>query len=208
MMLEKFSYDEFKNTIAVPRETYERLQNYVELLKKWQKKINLVSNATLEEIWMRHIIDSAQLYSHLSPTDAVIDIGSGAGFPGLVMAIMGIKNMTLVESDIRKVAFLREAARATDTKITLIPQRAQTIDFKPFSTLTARAFASLANLIQTVEKTLNTSHKLLLLKGKKYDAEIKEAQASWSFDYTVNPSITDPEGVILSLHNFSPKGIL
>src|SRR6202046_1394945 len=115
-MTNDFYYNDFVKYIEVPRETFGRLQDYVNLLKKWQAKINLISNSTILDVWKRHIIDSGQLMKYLSESENVIDLGSGAGFPGMVLAILGIKNMTLVESDSRKVAFLKEVARTVEAK--------------------------------------------------------------------------------------------
>jgi 16S rRNA (guanine527-N7)-methyltransferase len=202
MSPKKFSYDDFLQYTAVSRETYSRLEDYTQLLEKWQKTINLVGTMTLKEIWTRHIIDSTQLFSHILPSDKMVDLGSGAGFPGLVIAMMGNQNVTLVESDGRKVAFLREAARATKTKVDIIHKRVEATDLKDFSLIVARGFAPLATLLEIVGSTLKASHKMLLLKGKKFMSEIEQAHAAWSFEYRTFPSITDPEGVILSMRNF------
>ncbi len=194
--------------MSVSRETFSRFQDYHELLKRWQKTINLISPTTLNDIWIRHIIDSVQLFGFVTPADSVVDMGSGAGFPGLVLAILGVKKMALVESDGRKAAFLREASRVTKTEVTIMDKRSESIDLKDFSLVVARGFAPLLGLLEIIGGTLKASHKILLLKGKRYSQEIEEAQASWSFEYKVFPSITDPEGVILSMHNFKKLGVL
>src|SRR5579872_1579950 len=117
MALENFNYDDFIKYKNVPRGTFERLQKYVELLFKWQKTINLVGNTTLKDVWNRHIIDSLQLLEHIIDHDRIVDIGSGAGLPGLVIAIIRGGEVALIESDGRKVAFLREASRITETDV-------------------------------------------------------------------------------------------
>jgi 16S rRNA (guanine527-N7)-methyltransferase len=196
-----FSYDDFIPYINVSRETFLRLESYANLLEKWQKKINLISPSTVSNIWVRHIIDSAQLVEHVSENDVIADIGSGAGFPGLVLAVMGIKNMALIESDTRKVAFLKEAARVTKTNITVLNQRVESVSLSGFSLITARGFAPLKELLDSLKSTLTDRHNILLLKGKHYKSEIETARKSWSFDYEAFPSITEREGVILSIRN-------
>jgi 16S rRNA (guanine527-N7)-methyltransferase len=202
MTSKKFSYDDFTKYVGVSRETFARLGDYVELLEKWQKSINLIGTATIHTVWVRHIIDSAQLIRYIDPADKVVDIGSGAGFPGLVIAIMGIKNVTLVESDARKVAFLREAARVTQTEVVIINKRVESIDLKQYYLIIARGFAPLQAMIAMFSHALNVNHKLLLLKGKSYNSEIDAARKQWSFDYEAIPSATDKDGVILSMQNF------
>ena len=120
--------DEF---FDVSRETLAKFDAYAELLEKWQKRINLVSGKTLPELWTRHFLDSAQLYKSLpSGCNTLVDMGSGAGLPGLVMAIMGVPDVHMIESDSRKVAFLREAARGAGAKVTLHNERIE--DVAPF----------------------------------------------------------------------------
>ena len=116
MAAKNFGADDFRQVSGVSRETLERLRIYEALLRKWQAKINLVGPATLDDAWRRHFLDSAQLFP-LLPANAqvVVDLGSGAGFPGLVLAVMGVPTVHLIESDLRKAAFLREVARETAT---------------------------------------------------------------------------------------------
>ncbi|MBX7145804.1 MAG: 16S rRNA (guanine(527)-N(7))-methyltransferase RsmG [Alphaproteobacteria bacterium] len=106
-----FTSDDFQKIIHVSRETLDRFKIYKSLLEQWQKSINLVSPESLKYIWRRHFLDSAQLYSYIDPNATLMDLGSGAGFPGMVLALMGIKKVHLVESDQRKSAFLNELAR-------------------------------------------------------------------------------------------------
>ncbi len=178
----------------------------MELLKKWQTTINLVSDKTIGAIWTRHIIDSYQLFDKIKQDEAVVDIGSGAGFPGLVLAILGIKRMTLVESDARKVAFLREAARVTKTDVAVMHKRVETIDLEKYSLVIARGFAPLGALLDLLGVALKSSHKLLLLKGKKYQSELEAAEGNWLFDYDIYPSITEKDGVVLSVRNLRKRG--
>lgn len=206
-MTEKnFSYDEFSKITPISRETYQHLEAYVDLLKKWQSKINLISSKTLSSVWQRHVVDSAQVIGHINQNDSVIDLGSGAGLPGLILSILGVKNVTLVESDGRKVAFLREAARAAGVNVTLHNQRVEEVNLNGFDVITARAFAPLKALLAMVSQTIKATHKMVLLKGKSYLSEIEEALHEWTFDYQIHPSVTDAEGVILTLQNIKKRG--
>lgn len=197
----KFTYDDLKTLVDVPRETFLKLEDYVALLRKWQKQINLISNTTLDDVWTRHIVDSAQLINHIEKTDRVIDVGSGAGFPGVVLTILGVENITMVESDSRKVAFLREAARVSKINVAVLNKRIEEVPVDNFDVVTARAFASLRDIFWAFEGRLMVRHKMLLLKGKSCDMEIKQAKENWSFDYEKFRSITDPEGTVLLVKN-------
>jgi len=203
-MTDNFCYDDFVQKIEVSRETYHRLENYIALLKKWQGKINLISDSTVSDIWKRHIMDSGQLMKYLSESDKIIDIGSGAGFPGMVLAVLGIKNMTLVESDTRKAAFLREAARVAGVEINIINQRIESIAHQDINVITARGFASIDKMFSMIAHIVNISIKLLLLKGKSYLEEVEEAKRNWSFDYQTYPSITG-DGAVIILNNVSKR---
>ncbi|CAK0772879.1 Ribosomal RNA small subunit methyltransferase G [Azospirillaceae bacterium] len=189
-----------KNHCAVSRETEERLILYVALLRKWQMRINLISPSTLPHIWRRHILDSAQLYALLPDSVRVgLDFGSGAGFPGLVLAILGVPDMHLVESDSRKVAFLREASRVTGASITLHECRIEAVP--PFfaDVITARALASLPELLAFSLPFLGKTSHCLFLKGKTVADELTEAARYWTMEINHVPSVTDREGVILQL---------
>lgn len=193
--------DEFLTAIPVSRETGDKLRAYADLLRKWQAKINLVGPATMPDLWRRHFLDSAQLFSHL-PAGPVLDLGSGAGFPGLVLAIMrgeGGDLVHLAESDVRKGAFLREAARITGAPVILHTGRIETL--KPFdiSAVTARALAPVKTLLTLIEPFLTQAPKCLFLKGEKLEDELTEAAKDWKMTVDRIPSVSDPTGFILSL---------
>ncbi|HEU5046790.1 MAG TPA: 16S rRNA (guanine(527)-N(7))-methyltransferase RsmG [Rickettsiales bacterium] len=198
-----FLYQNFQKIVpgGVSRETFTRLEEYVSLLLKWQKKINLISDSTIPDVWARHILDSTQLISHIHPDQRVADLGSGAGLPGIILSILGIKNVTLVESDMRKVAFLREAARVTNTHISISNNRVETILLDEVDVITARGFAPLEKIFSMLGENLTPRHKMVLLKGREYEKEIAEARANWHFDYKKIHSITDNNSAILIIEN-------
>lgn len=165
----------------VSRETFEP---YVELLLKWNQKINLVSKkCTKEEIWDRHICDSAKLFYSIDRDDTLIDIGSGAGFPGIILSIMGINEVTLIESDERKAAFLLQASKISKNKVIILNKRVEELELK-CDILTSRAFASVSKILE-ICKNISVRKKILLLKGEKATEEIDEALKIWSFKYRI-----------------------
>ena len=199
------TYNKFNSHIIVSRETYEKLCIFHKILIKWQKSINLISKNTVKNIWERHFLDSAQLYKFVKNIEGnVIDFGSGAGFPGLVLAIMGKKNIHLVESDHKKCVFLREIAMLTETDITIHNCRIEDLSFINVDLITCRALASMSKLIEYVEIFINKSQterqelpKLLFLKGKSFYSEILELSKTKKISFKEYPSITDTHAKIL-----------
>ena len=190
----------FARVSGVSRETLEKLTSYVELLSQWNRRINLVSANTLGDVWRRHILDCAQLAKHLPRgTRIVVDLGAGAGLPGLVLAAMGVPEMHLVESDLRKSAFLREAARIMDVGVTLHPERIEKVAGFSADAVVARACAETNQLIDYSKKFLSDKSVCLFLKGENAREELRAAQASWDLNAETIPSLSDPSGVILKL---------
>ena len=180
---------------------------YAEILAKWQKTINLVGPKTLPEVWTRHFLDSAQL-APLVPAGArtLTDLGSGAGFPGLVLAILLPQlSVRLVESDARKAAFLAEAARATlgteqaKARVTIIRGRAEDLDPAPQDVVTARALAPLERLLGWAAPCLSDGTICLFPKGEDAASELTEAAKGWTMTIVRHPSLTDPRATILEL---------
>jgi len=190
----------FARVSGVSRETLNRLTAYVELLGQWNRRINLVSANTMGDVWRRHILDCAQLAKHL-PRHAriVVDLGAGAGLPGLVLAAMGVPEMHLVECDLRKTAFLREAARIMDVSVTLHPDRIEKLPGFATDAVVARACAPLSQLIDYSEKFLSPQTICLFLKGESAAEELSLARESWSMTAETVASLSDPSGVILKL---------
>lgn len=204
-------YQDFCNSYGenVSRETFDKLVLYVELLKKWQKKINLVSPKTIAEVWTRHIGDSAQLYPFMAqdiPSHTVIaDFGSGAGFPGLVLSIMGYETIHLVESDQRKAVFLREVIRQCDLSATVHSVRIEALTLKDISCVTARALSSLSQLLDYTFPVLQTGGTCYFLKGESVDAEIETAKENWRFTVEKQASMTDERAVLLKISDIKKR---
>lgn len=197
--------EEFQALSDVSRETMARLKTYVATLKKWQKAINLVSRKSLEDVWRRHILDSAQILDH-APDDANVwyDLGSGAGFPGLVLAILGAGEVHLVESDARKCAFLAEAARATDSTVHIHNCRIEALADEveqpaKIDVITARALADIDKLID-LAKPLATQHTVcLFLKGQDVENELTKSTKLGTLSLENFPSTTNPNSVVLRI---------
>jgi len=192
----------FARLTNVSRETLERLEAYVRLLTAWNARINLVGRNTMGDIWRRHILDSAQLFPMLPPrTRCLVDLGTGAGLPGLVLAIMGIMEVHLLEADLRKVAFLREAVRITGVNASIHPERIEDVAPFPADAVTARALAPLDQLIDISKKFRNLRTISLFLKGEAAQDELAVAQARWQMQAGLVPSRSDPRGAILRLES-------
>lgn len=202
------TYNKFCSHIIVSRETYEKLCMFHKTLMKWQNSINLISKNTIKNVWERHFLDSAQLYKFVKGVKGnIIDFGSGAGFPGLVLAIMGKKNIHLVESDYKKCVFLKEIAMLTETDITIHNCRIEDLNFINVDLITCRALAPLSKLIEYVEIFINksvaesrASPKLLFLKGKSYYSEVMQLSKNKKISFKEYPSITDVHGKILYIY--------
>jgi 16S rRNA (guanine527-N7)-methyltransferase len=184
-------------------ETAARLAAYRDLLLRWNTRINLISVETAGEIDQRHIADCAQLQPLLPPAGPIADIGSGAGLPGLVLAIIQPeREVHLVESDKRKAAFLVEASAQLKLPIVRIHAcRAENAKLPPLSAITARALAPLATLLPYADKFLAPGGIAVFPKGKTAEKELTEAALGWHFNCERFPSATNPEATILRLSN-------
>lgn len=204
-MTEDEAKRDIKTLCGVSDKTIERLETYARLLERWNPKINLVSKKTLPDKWERHFLDSAQVWP-LIPLHAktLADIGSGAGFAGLVLAIIGAElrpelRFTLIESDSRKCAFMRNVSRETQVDVRILTERIEQVDNVCADVLTARALATVSQLLAFGQGILSENGSCLFLKGDACAIEIEEARESWVFDATETPSITHPAGRVLNL---------
>jgi 16S rRNA (guanine527-N7)-methyltransferase len=190
----------FAEIVPVSRETLARLEAYAELLTRWSARINLVGRDTIADLWRRHILDSAQLRKYVPErVQSMIDLGSGAGLPGLVLAVLGVPGVELVEADSRKCAFLREAARITEAAVTLRPCRIEAVPPHPVDVVTARACAPLDRLLGLAEPFLAPDAECLFLKGERVEEELTLARKHWTMTVSVWQSRSDPRGVVLRL---------
>jgi 16S rRNA (guanine527-N7)-methyltransferase len=190
----------FAGLTGVSRETLARLDAYAGLLRRWSGRINLVAASTLADLWRRHFLDSAQLFPLIPPgAHSLIDLGSGAGFPGLVLAVMGAPGVELVESDARKCAFLREAARVAAAPVTIRNSRIEAVPTREAAVVTARGCAPLDQLLVLSQRFIGHDTVCLFPKGEQAGQEIAVAQQAWEFDVASHQSRTDRRGAILCL---------
>lgn len=201
------SRDTFSTLARVSHETLARFDSYADLLTTWTRTINLISPATVADVWGRHFLDSAQLVP-LLPAGALTlaDLGSGAGFPGLVIALLTDLHVHLVESDQRKAAFLREVSRVTKAAHVTV-HATRLLDLAPLSAdvVTSRALAPLPTLIPWAARHLKPGGTALFLKGADAEKEVANARKTCSFTCDVFPSHTSPDGQILRLMDLETR---
>lgn len=195
----------FQEALGVSGEDLRRLRAYVGLLEKWQVKINLIGGDSLTDVWRRHILDSAQL-GPLLPRDAKIitDIGSGAGLPGLVLAILAGQfeigaEVHLIESNEKKCAFLREANRITGARAIIHHSRIENLPDLKADVVVARAVASLEKLLEYANPVLKKGGQCFFLKGKKWREELTQARKKWIIKDSTIQSLSDSLGMVLKL---------
>lgn len=184
--------------VDVSRETLERCAAYLELLSRWQRTINLVGQATLADPWRRHILDSAQLWPlGAAWAQRLVDLGSGAGLPGLILAILGVPEVHLIESDRRKASFLREAARACAVAVEVHARRIEEVPLLGADVVTARALAPLPELLELAEPQVQKGTTCLFLKGRQAEAELTLARERWTMQVAREASLSDPNSQVL-----------
>lgn len=188
----------------VSRETVEQLEIYVDRLLDWQPRVNLVGASTLPDVWRRHVLNSAQVMPLIRPQSSrLVDLGSGAGLPGLVLAILGARGVELIEADARKASFLAEAAGVTGAGVIVRNERIEDLRGPQADTVTARALAPLPGLLEFARPFGHAGTRCILLKGARYEAELTNAYKMWKMTVDVVPSITDKHGRILVIEGLS-----
>lgn len=203
--------ENFMNTYNVSRETFELLKAYEASLVEWQQKFNLVSNSSLEESWNRHFIDSAQLFKYI-PGNAttLLDFGSGAGFPGMVLAVMAAEKtpylkVKLIESTGKKTLYLNEVKKITAVDVEIINERVEKLPPEKADVITSRAMASLNELLGYTSRFVGPKTICIFPKGQRYAEEIAEAKKHWKFECEVKDSETSEEGKILIISRLLRK---
>ena len=206
MTRSSFTSDDFQSRADVSRETLDKLQVYAELLLKWQASINLVGLGTVPEIWHRHFYDSAQLFPYLTSDGPVIDMGSGAGFPGLVLAAMGRRNVILIESNGKKCSFLRDVSRQLSLDVKICQARIEACGSLPEAQyVVSRALAPLDMLLLYAHPLLADDGTCLFFRGRSVETELTSVKKNWTMQCNSYPSETDPQGVILTIGGLAPR---
>jgi 16S rRNA (guanine527-N7)-methyltransferase len=186
-----------ERSFNVPRETMAKLDAFADLLRAENEHQNLVSRGTLDQVWVRHIADSAQLLRFAQPGASWVDLGTGAGFPGLVVAALHDGAVTLIEERRLRVDFLHRAAELMDLRIDILHAKAERVPPRPYDVISARAFAPLEKLL-SLGTAFSTQKSLWLLpKGRNAEAELAALDPSWQGEYRLEPSVTDAEAQII-----------
>ena len=204
-----FGPEEFAAQTGVSRETLAQLKAYVDMLLDWNERHNLVSRSTLPDLWQRHVWDSAQL-APLIPDTAkkLADLGSGAGFPGLVLAAMRPElAVTLHEATTKKCAFLQAAADRMGLRVAIENARMEDLPPRSFDVVTARACAPLPQLLEYAHRFMCSNSVCLFLKGQNVGAELTEAAKYWNIKVSQVPSQTDPSGAIVTVRELGPRHV-
>ena len=199
---EPFGPEDFAARTGVSRETLARLKAYVGLLEDWNVRHNLVSKASMADVWRRHVWDSAQLVAYVPPSAKTLaDLGSGAGFPGLVLAelLRGRVKVSLFESTGKKAEFLRAAAARMGLDVEICNERIETTRHAPVDVVTGRALAPLDKLLAYAQHLAGRRTIFLFLKGQSLASELTQARKSWRMKALQHQSATDPSGVILEV---------
>jgi 16S rRNA (guanine527-N7)-methyltransferase len=203
---EAFGPEDFAAATGVSHETLSRLKLYVGLLEDWNSRHNLVSKTSMAEVWHRHVYDSAQL-SPLIPSQAktLADLGSGAGFPGLVLAILQRDRLhvTLFEATRKKAEFLESLARRLDLPVKVRNERIEAAPPESFDVVTARACAPLPALLAYAQNFVSPTTVCLFLKGQNLGSELTQARNSWKMTVKEHPSKTHPFGVVLEIRDLA-----
>jgi len=201
MLQDYFGPNDFQLATGVSRETLERLRTYHSLLIEWQQRFNLIGQGTVNAIWHRHFLDSAQL-TKLSGVrrSRVVDLGSGAGFPGMVLAIMGQGGVELIDSNGKKCLFLERVSMSTNAEVVITKARFDEVA-RPnrADVVTARAVAPLHRLLGHVSRWVKPQGVALLQRGSRFESELAKAERLWDFEVVRHPSITNPAGAILEI---------
>lgn len=195
----------FQAATGVSDQAVARLAQYLDLLRKWQARINLVGASTLDDPWRRHMLDAAQLLSQM-PVGAgpVVDMGAGAGIPGLILAACGVEDVHLIESNARKGVFLREAARLMAVDVTVHAARVESVSLpRPAAVVTARALAPLTDLLGLATRFAGPGTRCLFLKGQDVVIELTEACKSWNMSVQLVDSLSDPSGRLVVVEEFA-----
>ncbi|MEH6528292.1 MAG: 16S rRNA (guanine(527)-N(7))-methyltransferase RsmG [Sneathiella sp.] len=199
-----FTAEDFQARTNVSRETLDHLRRYGALLEKWQKAINLVGKSTLPDLWRRHMLDSWQLLSCVSmPKGTWLDLGSGAGFPALVVAIGTEFEVHAVESDQRKCLFMQNVSRETLAGLTVHRARIEALPPFPVDVISARALAPLEKLLEYAAPFVHSKTEFLFLKGQDVDEELTNASKCWNMQVEKHRSLTSDDGCIVKLTEVS-----
>ena len=197
---------EILNNFLISTKQEATLQEYLDKLQNYNSHTNIVGKSTLLKPWISHILDSLQILPFIQNKKfSILDMGTGAGLPGIVLNLLGCSNVTLVDSNQKKINFLKIVEKEMNLKINLILDRLENINNSKFDIITSRALANLEKLLSYSQKFMKKNTVLIFLKGKTVNDELKEAQKKWIFKFQKFKSISDSRGSILIIMNIKKK---
>ena len=208
-MTEGEAKDWIRKTFDVPRETLERLDGFADLLRSENERQNLVSRGTLDSVWERHFLDSAQLLRFApSPSASWLDLGTGAGFPGLIVAALHQGPVTMIESRRLRVDFLHRAAEVLglSERATIMLDRVERVPEQIFDVISARAFAPMRELLELAHRFSTEKTRWILPKGRSAQSELEAAESSWQGSFRLEPSFTDADSGIIIADGVQRRG--
>lgn len=199
--MSKFNWEEVSRNADVSRETFEKILKFLTILDSWRSRLNLIGPNEWDRIWERHILDCHQLRKHIPETAKILDIGAGAGFPGVILAASAVAtgHVTLVESNAKKCKFLQTVADQTNLPISIANSRIESASVISTDYVTARAVAPLEKLIEYALPAINQGAVALFHKGQTYKTELEFALKNWKIDYKVLPNEYSSNGVIIKI---------
>ena len=196
-VIERFSINENQN---------KKIEDFISILKNYNSHTNLVGKSTVDNVWLIHILDSIQILPLISHKGlSILDMGSGAGFPGILLSIMGYQNVTLVDSNNKKTKFLDLVKKELNININIKLGRLESFNNVNFDVITSRALANLPKLLTYSQKFIKKNSVLIFLKGKAVNEEIIEAKKKWNFQFIKKQSISDPRGTVLMIKDLLKK---
>lgn len=195
----------FIDKFNLSEEKLKSLQGYINFLLSYNNKINLIGKSTQDDIWNRHILDSLQIISYIDVDKRTADIGSGAGIPGIILSIAGVKNISLIEKSFRKCEFLEKGKDFSANKIDVLCENIYDIKNEGFDIIVSRALAPLEKLLYMCKDISHSKTKYVFLKGKKLPEEILNAKKTIDFQYQIFPSLTSSEGGVVVIENIVIK---
>jgi 16S rRNA (guanine527-N7)-methyltransferase len=204
--LEELYINDFLEKLSINDQKKKTIQRYIDILKEENQHTNLVGKSTLQNPWLSHILDSLQILFFVNDKKlSLLDMGTGAGFPGSILSIAGFENVTLMDSNGKKITFLKNIKKRLDLNTNIVLGRIESVKDKKYDIITSRALANLNKLLSYSQNFIKKNTVLIFLKGKTVNEEITEALKKWDFDHATHQSISDTRGKILIINNIKKK---
>ena len=194
---------EILKKFLINKKQHDKIENFLTKLKENNAHTNLVGKSTLLDPWNSHVLDSLQIQNFINNKNlSILDMGTGAGFPGIILSLFGYKHLTLVDSNGKKINFLNMIKDEMKLDLNIIKKRLENLEDLKFDIITSRALSNLSQLLSYSQKFIKKNTVLIFLKGKTVNEEIIDAQKKWKFEFSTHKSISDERGSLLLIRNF------